>query len=350
MSIQTEEQSKLLSRVRALVERGERIVTDDVEALFGVSDTSALAHIARIPRERRHGRAAFYTDVIRIAFDAQSAEDLLRRAGAGERPLAIEPVDGADLDALVSAARAIATHRDVVITTTASWIEATAIARSMHIGDILDTLRTGPRVRLTSTDTGALDAPASVDASISLEHWLKIHREAHARGISTSASMTYFTREQPAEYARHLDAVRALQDETGMIEGLVMLPEHRNDLEASYLANPTAHQTLRAVAIARIALDNILHIAVAPSLVTTEVAVVALSYGADTIDTTVRIPSVDLTTDGAMQLPVLVEADSDNGTDGQLVTMRVQEARFTAIAVDSGYTPLVSGETTVGTA
>src|SRR5687768_3116270 len=52
--------SKLINRVRSLLERGERIGVEDCEGLFEVKDMLALGKLARIPRERRHGTRAFF--------------------------------------------------------------------------------------------------------------------------------------------------------------------------------------------------------------------------------------------------------------------------------------------------
>jgi aminodeoxyfutalosine synthase len=334
MSIQTEAHTKVLSRVRALVERGERVPGEDVASLVRVTDTNALARIARIPRERRYGRSAFFTDAHVVEYRGESADEIAAGIGGSHVSILLRP-EGPRIDPerLPEAARALAGRYDVALATSAARVDH--VARTIGIAhvDVLRQLQTGAPVVVTGDDAELFDealrstlAPAAPSA----ETWLAVHRAAHDVGARSVASMRYLTSERPEAYAAHLDAIRTLQDETGGFVSFVPLPAHDYAIEASYLAAPTAHQSLRAIAIARIALDNIEHIAAAPALVTDEVAYVALSYGADTIDTTIAPKG------RSFELPVIGEAASMAPRfDRDVVVSRIVEARFAPVALDA---------------
>ncbi len=51
---------KLLHRVRGMVERGERISTADCRGLFDLHNLNEFSKLARVVRERRYGKDAFY--------------------------------------------------------------------------------------------------------------------------------------------------------------------------------------------------------------------------------------------------------------------------------------------------
>lgn len=352
MNNQNDAQTRILSRVRALVERGDRVPEEDIAALFTVTDTNALARIARIPRERRFGHTAFHTDVMRVEYRGEPAVEIVAHVGASASIIALAPVgQRVEPEALPAVARALSRAASVMIATTAERVDAAARAIGCSHADVLKQLRTGAPVYVTGEGAELFDedlrtrlAPRAVAADI----WLAVHGAAHAMGVRTIASMTYLTDEKPAAYASHLEAIRTLQDETGGFAGFVPTPVHNRHRESSYLATPTAHQSLRAVAIARIALDNIEHIGVAPALVGAEVAYVALSYGADTIDTTILPASVRLfeseETHGDLELPVLGESSSDRALTSELVASRIVEARCVPVAVDPVMMPRAENE------
>jgi aminodeoxyfutalosine synthase len=339
MSIQSPAQSKILSRVRALVERGERVPEADVAALFTVTDTAALARIARIPRERRFGRTAFYTDVATVGYSGQDAEAVAARIGASSASIALTPL-GPRIhpERLPQAARELARRFDVVVVMDAGRIAHVAATIDIAHEDVLRQVETGAPVVVGPAGAAIFDESlrASVDPHApGAETWLGVHRAAHGIGARTIASMTYLTHEQPAAYAAHLEALRSLQDETGGFAGFVAIPVHDRSIATSYLAVPSAHQSLRALAIARIALDNVEHIAAAPALITPEVAYVAMSYGADTVDTTIAAPGAGL------ELPVLGEESAAPMLDRELVESRLVEARFVPVPLDAAYQPRV---------
>lgn len=172
------DQRRLVSRLKLLLERGERVSTDDCLTLFDVSNLVELARLARIPRERRFGRHAYIY------------------GGSGSH------TNGAAMEYLSVAA---------------------------------------------------------------------LYGDAGRR---------------PIDHARQLEAVREQQDADVALDAVSLSAVDNADALAQNLFVPTAIETLRMCAISRIYLDNIAHIMISPSLVGLEIAVISLSYGADSLDVT----------------------------------------------------------------
>lgn len=345
MSIVTDDQTKILSRVRALVERGERVPTVDVAALFAVTDTTALARIARIPRERRHGRSAYFTDVARVEYTGQPVETILASIGETASAIALEPIGSVDPEGLAAAAGTIARTHEVALAMTPARIERAARTIGITHADVLGNLLASAPTVVTADGAELFDdafRARLAPQAITTDAWVAAHRAAHALGIRSAAAMTYLTQEAPGAYAAHLDRLRSLQDETGGFAQFVPLPVHNRHREPSYLASPSAHQSLRMIAIARIALDNFEHIGAPAALVTPEVAVIALGYGADLVDTLAHAGSVGLR-EGAppesVELPVVGEAGAPRGVDGAHIASRLVEARFVPTAIGATLAP-----------
>ncbi len=311
------DQTKLLSRVRSRVERGERIDVVDCAALFSVRDLGTLAQIARIPRERRHGREAGYRaggvldylvtqdlEAFRMTLTEAVNDDPTAGATVRLRSWGGGSVDGSNeraLDLLCDRlGRIVQWAEGIVLNVSPRFIdEISAQSQATHsevlarMSAIAPLVLSGDEAELFDAGLRSIIAPVSIPS----DKWIAIHSAAHALGLQTVAAMSYGTIDHADEYAAHLDRLRTMQDlsASGGFVAFVPMAIHNSDAEEFYLSAPTAVQTLRATAIARIALDNIARINVAPSLVTLEVATVALSYGADTLDRTVVASDVHAT-------------------------------------------------------
>jgi cyclic dehypoxanthinyl futalosine synthase len=87
------------------------------------------------------------------------------------------------------------------------------------------------------------------------DEWLDVMRQAHRRGLRTTATMMYGTVETLEERIEHLMRLRALQDETGGFTAFItwsFQPQH-TELGGS---EATGVEYLRTLALARIVLDN----------------------------------------------------------------------------------------------
>ena len=118
--------------------------------------------------------------------------------------------------------------------------------------------------------------------------WLDVSRCVAAAGLTQYATMLYGHIETAEERVEHLLRIRELQDETGHLAAFTPLSFHPEGTALSELPGPTALDDLRAIAVARLMLDNVEHIKTFWIMNTPGVSQVALWYGADDMDGTVE--------------------------------------------------------------
>ncbi|MBS1914437.1 MAG: hypothetical protein JST22_20780 [Bacteroidetes bacterium] len=349
--------TKLTTRVRALLERGERIHAADCRDLFEVRDITKLAKLARVPHERRFGRRAYYRDAYVAEYRGEDPEMFLSEIET------VAPADAAELllrcrwrggEALSVWKERLALFGSGRLRGVAAiapgFIVRLAAFEGIRPAQALEELAAAMPLLITAEEAELFDDQFRADRApgvISVDEWIGVHRAAHALGMKTVAGMTYSTVDHSSEYAAHLDAIRALQDETGGFAAFVPMALHNRGVADFYLAAPTAAQTLRAVAVARIFLDNIHHIAIAPSHVTTEVAVVALSYGANLVDTGIAVDDVhaeEHSGEPIGALPILDESITVSYIAPPMATVRdrLAEARWTPVGLGALFQEHVS--------
>lgn len=147
--------------------------------------------------------------------------------------------------------------------------------------------------------------PHKIDA----DRWLEVHREAHALGMPTGATLLYGHIETPAERVAHMLRLREVQDETGGFRAFIPLayqpgpgagPEAARGLspsgiawadrpEATELPRHTTRATddLRTIATARLVLDNVAHVKAYWIMLGLGSATCAIGAGASDVDGTV---------------------------------------------------------------
>ena len=118
--------------------------------------------------------------------------------------------------------------------------------------------------------------------------WFETHRTAHELGLKSNCTMLYGHIEQPYHRIDHLLRLRELQDETGGFQTFIPLAFHPENTGLSHIPKPTGLMDLRTMAISRLMLDNVPHMKAYWIMLGVGTAQVALSYGADDIDGTVR--------------------------------------------------------------
>lgn len=124
---------------------------------------------------------------------------------------------------------------------------------------------------------------------IGAKTWLEIHRTAHAMGIPSNSTILYGHIETVGERVDHLLSLRSLQDETGGFLSFIPLAFQPGQTGIKPAGRFTsAIDDLKMIAISRLMLDNIPHIKAYWVMLTEEVASVALNFGADDMDGTVR--------------------------------------------------------------
>ncbi|MFO1066534.1 MAG: aminofutalosine synthase MqnE [Pirellulales bacterium] len=122
----------------------------------------------------------------------------------------------------------------------------------------------------------------------SAHKWFDVHRTAHQIGLRSNSTMLYGHIENAYHRVDHLLRLRQLQDETGGLQTFIPLAFHPDNTKLSNIAKPSSLMDLRVVAVSRLLLDNIPHIKAYWIMLGIETAQIALSYGADDIDGTVR--------------------------------------------------------------
>lgn len=121
--------------------------------------------------------------------------------------------------------------------------------------------------------------------------WFETHRTAHELGLNTNCTMLYGHIEQPFHRVDHLLRLRELQDETGGFQTFIPLAYHPENTKLGQernLKKPSGLMDLRMMAVSRLMLDNVPHLKAYWIMLGIGTAQVALAYGADDIDGTVR--------------------------------------------------------------
>jgi cyclic dehypoxanthinyl futalosine synthase len=112
------------------------------------------------------------------------------------------------------------------------------------------------------------------------DEWLDVMREAHRRGLRTTATMMYGTVETVEERIEHMMRLRDLQDETGGFTAFItwsFQPEH-TELGGT---EATGIEYLRTLALARIVLDNFDNLQASWVTQGGKVGQLSLAYGAN---------------------------------------------------------------------
>jgi cyclic dehypoxanthinyl futalosine synthase len=213
---------------------------------------------------------------------------------------------------------------------TASEIRTIAGVAGLTVGGVLDRLHeAGQR---TLPGGGAEVLSARVRRRIAPkkggpEAWLEVHREAHRRGFTSTATMMYGHVEGPDDVLDHLDAIRALQDEHGGFTAFVpwsFKPGHT--LLEKWITHYEGPSTYcRMLAVARLYLDNFAHVQASWFSEGKRAGQVALHFGADDWGGTLFEENVHKA------------ADYVNTISVEEITALIREAGFTPVQRTTSY-------------
>lgn len=128
---------------------------------------------------------------------------------------------------------------------------------------------------------------------LAAEEWIDVHRQAHGLDIRTNCTMLYGHVESMQDRVDHLAMLRELQDETGGFLTYIPLAYHPDNNELGEELGRTGTATtgfddLKNLAIGRLFLDNIRHIKTHWIMNTAKLSQVALHFGVDDLEGTVR--------------------------------------------------------------
>jgi len=118
--------------------------------------------------------------------------------------------------------------------------------------------------------------------------WLSIHDSAHQLGIASNATMLFGHLESPEQQVDHLERIRNQQDKSGGFIAFIPLKYKSARNELSHLGEADLLHTLRLFAVSRLFLDNIPHLKAYWPMLGKEATQMALLFGADDLDGTIR--------------------------------------------------------------
>ncbi len=165
------------------------------------------------------------------------------------------------------------------------------------------------------------------EKKLSGEKWLEIAKTAHGVGLHTNATMLYGHIESFEERLEHLDALRVTQDETQGFLAFIPLAFHPKNTEMSNLSGTTGIDDLKNIAISRLMLDNFPHIKAYWVMVGPKLAQIALSFGADDMDGTVKEEVITH----------MAGAETDQAIGSNTLVKLIKEAGRTPIERDTLY-------------
>jgi aminodeoxyfutalosine synthase len=304
------------------LDAGRRLTEEDGARLFACPDLLALGWLANRERERRHGPRTYYNYNLRLeatnvcvasclfcsfarlrpgdpgsyAMSLEEAWDKLRRRS--HQPLTeVHVVNGLhpDLpwDYYLELLRGLKRIRPEVHLKCFTAVEIAFFADLYGKSDE-QVLRELMDAGLNSLPGGGAEVFAErvrrkiCHDKCGSDRWLAIHRIAHRLGMRTNVTMLYGHIETDAERLDHMMRARALQDETGGFQAFIPLAFHPDNNQMRKLPAPTAADTLRVHAVARLMLDNIPHVKAFWIATGVEVAQAALWFGVDDLDGTVQ--------------------------------------------------------------
>jgi aminodeoxyfutalosine synthase len=311
-----------LSDVADKLDSGTRLSQDDGVRLFACPDLHALGWLANREREKRHGALTYYNFNLRLeatnvcvasclfcsfarlkpgdadAYTLQLEHVFEKlRSRAGQPLTEIHVVNGLHPDLPFSyytdMLKGLKAIRPGIHLKCFTAVEIAFFADTYGMSDD-DVLRALREAGLDSLPGGGAEIFAErvrrkiCHDKADADRYLAIHRAAHRMGMRSNVTMLYGHIETMEERVDHMLRARALQDETGGFQAFIPLAFHPDNNQMRKLPAPSASDTLRVHAVARLMLDNIPHVKAFWIATGIEIAQMALWFGADDLDGTVQ--------------------------------------------------------------
>jgi aminodeoxyfutalosine synthase len=237
------------------------VTIEDARALWKTTDLVSIGIMADEARRKRHGDRVTYLRVHDLALLDAAAAPLPE--GAGEIRLT-----GSAPSAL---ADAVAVVQPVVARAAGTPVSA------FELGDLEQV--TGGGVALVEYLRGLADAGLAGLAEVRLDRLGDGRRALDALAAAGLRSLRFTIDQVPVDVPALLHELRQLQRHTGAMHSFAPLPRQQ---DASMPT--TGYQDVKAVALARLVLDNVTSVQVDWSSHGPKLAQVALLFGADDID------------------------------------------------------------------
>jgi aminodeoxyfutalosine synthase len=303
------------------VKTGERLSLEDGRRLFESPDLLAVGYLANLVRRRLNGDHAHFiynqhinysnicTNLCKfcafgkdkssaLAYEMSVEEVAQKVRERREEPITeIHMVGGIHPDLPYSyyleLLRAIKNERPEVHIQAFTCVEISHLAGLAGLS-VADTLRQLQEAGLGSIPGGGAEVfsprirKLTCEKKLSGEGWLEVAKTAHRLGMRSNATMLYGHIETVEERLEHLDMLRRAQDETGGFMTYIPLAFHPKNTEMANLSRSSGIEDLKNIAVARCFLDNFPHIKAYWVMIGLKLAQVALAFGADDMDGTVK--------------------------------------------------------------
>ena len=304
------------------VERGVRLTLEDGVRLFECPDLFVVGWLANRERERRHGPQTFFNHNLRLeATNVCVASCLfcsfarLKPGDAGAYTMSLEQVwdklRGRADQSLTEVHIVNGLHPDLPFEYYTELLGGLKRIRpdihlkcftAVEVAFFADLYGKSDEQVLRELMEAGLDSLPGGGAEVFSERvrrkichdkcgsdrWIDIHRTAHGLGMKSNVTMLYGHIETAEERVDHMLRARALQDETGGFQAFIPLAFHPDNNQMRKLPAPTAAESLRVHAVARLMLDNIPHVKAFWIASGLEVAQTSLWFGVDDLDGTVQ--------------------------------------------------------------
>lgn len=159
--------------------------------------------------------------------------------------------------------------------------------------------------------------------------WLEIHSLWHKMGRYSNATMLFGhieSREHRIDHILRLKKMQNTQNDGGYNAFIPLLYQKENNY-LNVKNFPTSQEILKTLSIARILLDNIPHIKAYWATLGLNLALVAQEFGADDIDGTIQVESIQSR----------AGAKSANGLELEDLIYKIKDAGFVPVERDSLY-------------
>ncbi len=310
-----------LGHILNKVRRNQRLSLEDGLSLYESQDILALGYLANIVRERINGNKAFFiynqhinysnicTNLCKFcAFGKEKGHELayeMTKEDVQEKvrerldePISeIHMVGGIHPDLpftyyldLLSGIKEVRPEVHIQAFTCVEIYHLAQLA-GKSVGDTLEILK---EAGLDSMPGGGAEVfsprirTLTCGDKLSGQGWLEVAKTAHRHGLNTNATMLYGHIETYEERLEHLEALRTTQDETGGFLAFIPLAFHPKNTAMAEHANTTGINDLKNIAVSRLMLDNFPHIKAYWVMIGPKMAQIALSFGADDMDGTVK--------------------------------------------------------------
>ncbi len=352
-----------LGEVLDKVKAGERLSPDDGFRLYVCPDILALGFLANIVRERLNGNRAFFiynqhinysnicTNLCKFcAFGKEAGAPQAYQMSVNEvrdkvRQRLDEPIREIHMVGGIHPSLPYAYYLDLLHAIKEVrpevHIQAFTCVEIAHLAEIAgkgldETLEELKTAGLGSLPGGGAEGfsprirQLTCERKLSGEGWLEVARAAHRHGLQTNATMLYGHIETIEERVEHLDALRRAQDETGGFLAFIPLAFHPKNTAMAGQARASGIDDLRNIAVARLMLDNFPHIKAYWVMIGPKLAQIALSFGADDMDGTVKEEVITH----------MAGAETEQGLGHQTLIRMIREAGREPFERDTLYTQL----------